>query len=368
MATKCRVLQSGVCSITQPYHINGQKGYSYDHWGIDITDWNGSYNCLGWVVAHSAGTVIEYRNNCTGFEYNSYGNYVLLKHANGMYTLYGHLAYNTVQVKAGQSVSKGQKLGYMGNTGTSYGGHLHFEVRQSNGYKIDPQPYLNAELPKMANKIWKKQNGYWYLYDRNGNMLKGWQKVNDQWYYLNPSSGVMKVGWLYDNSYKGWFHFDGSGAMQIGWKKIDGRWYYLTKTASGNYSKGEMQKGWSYIDKNWYYLQEKGDKTHKEGEMRTGWYYDENYKGWFLLAPTGEMLTGWQKKNDKWYFLSKKASGSYVKGEMRTGWLSDNGKKYYLSPTQTKEYKEGEMLTGIHEIDGKTYEFGDDGALVKVIE
>lgn len=147
MAVKCRVLESGICSITQPYHINGQKGYSYDHWGIDITDFNGTYNVLGWEVAHSDGVVVEMRNNCTGFEYNSYGNYVKLRHPNGMFTLYAHMYYGTVQVVVGQSVKKGQRLGYMGNTGTSYGGHLHWEVRRADDYKIDPEPYLNAELP-----------------------------------------------------------------------------------------------------------------------------------------------------------------------------------------------------------------------------
>ena len=147
MAVTSRVIEGGRTSITQPYHINGQKGYNYDHWGIDLTGFNGSYNVLAWELAHSDGVVMATRNNCTGFEQNSYGNYVLLKHSNGYYTMYAHMAYNTVQVRVGQTVKRGQRLGYMGNTGTSYGGHLHFEVRTPSGYKIDPQPYLNADLP-----------------------------------------------------------------------------------------------------------------------------------------------------------------------------------------------------------------------------
>lgn len=149
---KCRVLESGKCTVTQPYHINGQKGYNYDHWGIDLVDWNGSYNVLGWIVAHTAGTVVGVRNNCTGFESGSYGNYVLLQHANGYSTMYAHMSYGTVQVKVGQTVKKGQRLGYMGNTGESYGGHLHWEVRLPNGYKTDPEPFLNADLPN-SNKL-----------------------------------------------------------------------------------------------------------------------------------------------------------------------------------------------------------------------
>ena len=147
MALTTRVIQGGTTSMTQPYHINGQRGYNYDHEGVDLTGFNGSYNVLAWITAHTAGTVVDIRTNCTGFEYGSYGNYVLLRHDNGMYTMYAHLAYGYVSVSYGQRVNKGQVLGYMDNTGTSYGGHLHFEIRRANGQKIDPEPYLNAELP-----------------------------------------------------------------------------------------------------------------------------------------------------------------------------------------------------------------------------
>lgn len=166
MAITTRVIEGGRTSITQPYHINGEKGYDYDHWGIDLTGYNGSYNVLAWVLAHSAGTVVEYRNDCTGYEDNSYGNYVLLRHDNGMYTMYAHGSYNTVQVRTGQRVAKGQRLFYMGNTGHSFGGHLHFEIRRSNGYKIDPEPYLNSDLPSGSSvsftyQVWDDMNETW---------------------------------------------------------------------------------------------------------------------------------------------------------------------------------------------------------------
>lgn len=159
----CRVLESGVCGITQPYHINGQKGYNYDHWGIDLTDMDGDVHVLGWEVAHSDGVVVGYRNDCPGYEDGSYGNYVLIEHANGYYTMYAHIAYGTVQVVTGQTVKRGQRIGYMGNTGHSFGGHLHFEVRQPNGYQIDPEAYLYADLPGMgvtpnvARDVYKNQ-------------------------------------------------------------------------------------------------------------------------------------------------------------------------------------------------------------------
>ena len=360
----CRVLESGVGYMTQPFHYAGQKGYDYDHFGVDLVDFSAGYAMLGWAVAHSEGVVVETRNNCNGFEYNSYGNYVLLRHPNGMYTLYAHFAYGTVQVSVGQSVSKGTRLGYLGNTGTSYGGHLHWECRNSDGTKIDPEPYLTTALPGMPSTNWVRENGYWYLYDQVGNMLKGWQNVGGVWYFLDRSTGRMVTGWLYDNSYKGWFYFEPSGAMVTGWKFINGKWYYLSPATSNNNIKGKMQTGWVFVKNKWYYLQEKQDSSHKQGEMRTGWYFDNNYKCWFLLADTGEMLTGWQQRGIAWYYLYKETADDHVKGQMRVGWMTYKGTKYYLSPKKTKQFKEGQMVTGTVKIDGKTYKFGDNGALI----
>ena len=137
MSLKNRVLESGLLEVTQEY----KPGV---HNGIDVVNQNYT---LGNIVAHSDGVVVGCRNNCNGFENGSYGNYVKIKHGNGYYTLYGHMAYNTVKVSVGQRVSKGQVLGYMGNTGMSYGGHLHFEVRNTNDVRIDPTEYLNSDLP-----------------------------------------------------------------------------------------------------------------------------------------------------------------------------------------------------------------------------
>lgn len=138
---KCRVLESGMCVITQGY----KKGV---HNGVDLVNTNSKgAHLLGWEVAHSDGVVVAYRNNCNGFEKGSYGNYVKLKHSDGYYTLYAHIAYNTVKVKTGDKVKRGQVLGYMGNTGYSFGGHLHFEVRDTNDVRIDPIPYLDKDLP-----------------------------------------------------------------------------------------------------------------------------------------------------------------------------------------------------------------------------
>jgi len=76
------------------------------------------------ILAAANGTVLIARNS--GWN-GGYGNYVVISHPNGTQTLYAHLA--SASVSAGQSVSQGQTIGYMGNTGKSTGVHLHFEVR-----------------------------------------------------------------------------------------------------------------------------------------------------------------------------------------------------------------------------------------------
>lgn len=115
------------------------------HNGIDLV---GTGYTLDYITAHSEGTVVAIRNNYKTNDKTgcSYGNYVKIKH-NGYYTLYAHMKYNSVTVRVGQKVSKGQVIGYMGNTGHSFGAHLHFEVRDKNDNFINPTPYINADLP-----------------------------------------------------------------------------------------------------------------------------------------------------------------------------------------------------------------------------
>ena len=88
--------------------------------GIDIGASRGTP-----VYAAAGGTVIIAKGN--GAWNGGYGNYVVISHSNGTQTLYGHLSSVTIGV--GSSVSKGELIGKVGNTGKSTGPHLHFEVR-----------------------------------------------------------------------------------------------------------------------------------------------------------------------------------------------------------------------------------------------
>ena len=71
----------------------------------------------------------------------SYGNYILIAHANGLYTLYAHGQDGSRTVSAGQTVTQGQQIMRVGSTGNSTGPHLHFEVRTS------PGTYSNRKNP-----------------------------------------------------------------------------------------------------------------------------------------------------------------------------------------------------------------------------
>ena len=113
---------------------------TYNHGGIDIA----GAGIMGTpVVAAADGTVIASNSSCThnwGKSYScgcggGYGNYVMISHAGGKMTVYGHLT--SLTVSTGQSVSRGQIIGYVGSTGNSTGPHLHYECRL-NGVRYNP--------------------------------------------------------------------------------------------------------------------------------------------------------------------------------------------------------------------------------------
>lgn len=143
-----RVFKSKDNQVTQKY----KKG---THNGIDLV---GYKNALDYIIAHSDGEVVGVRSNykTTDKTGNSYGNYVKIKHGNGYYTLYAHLKYGSVAVQKADKVSKGQVIGYMGATGHCTGAHLHFEVRNTSDTKIDPTPYIDADLPVIEGEVTKE--------------------------------------------------------------------------------------------------------------------------------------------------------------------------------------------------------------------
>ncbi len=119
-------------TVTSPF---GSRSLGY-HRGIDISGANASGKL---VVAGASGTVTE-----AGWNTGGYGNYVVISHGNGVETLYAHMLDNSLMVSPGDVVQKGQTIGRVGNTGYSFGAHLHFEVRV-NGNRLDPAPFLGLQ-------------------------------------------------------------------------------------------------------------------------------------------------------------------------------------------------------------------------------
>ena len=142
MAIRTRVLESGLCDITQDY----REG----HGGIDLV--REGYR-LDNITAHSDGTVVQVIKNVnvnTPNEPTNPGNMVRIDHGNGFQTRYLHLAFGTVRVNVGDRVTRGQILGFMGNTGNAFGAHLHFEVLK-DGNRINPTEYLDKDFPRSNN-------------------------------------------------------------------------------------------------------------------------------------------------------------------------------------------------------------------------
>jgi murein DD-endopeptidase MepM/ murein hydrolase activator NlpD len=122
---------------TSGYDIStwfGESGASWSsgyHTGIDFAT---AYGTPGVAVANA--TVVQ-----TGWD-GAYGNQVRLQLENGDEVWYNHLS--SIDVVSGQSVVKGQQVGRIGDTGNSYGAHLHFEYRLASNLSdgVDPRPYL----------------------------------------------------------------------------------------------------------------------------------------------------------------------------------------------------------------------------------
>ncbi|MES2837083.1 MAG: M23 family metallopeptidase [Bacteroidota bacterium] len=94
---------------------------------------------------------------------SSYGNVVVVRHKNGLETVYAHLS--RLDVKIGEHVEAGDLLGLGGNTGRSRGSHLHFEVR-FKGQPINPNTVINFESGCLAtNEIAIDKNSFKYIAD-----------------------------------------------------------------------------------------------------------------------------------------------------------------------------------------------------------
>lgn len=124
------------------------------HEGMDIRSLQGGKD---YIISVAKGTIYAtndtcdnsggYGNSCGG----KMGNYVMISHPNGIYTIYAHLYPGSITVSPGDSVEQGQIIGKMGNSGSSTGYHLHFQIEEgarSQANAVDPLLYISPDNPR----------------------------------------------------------------------------------------------------------------------------------------------------------------------------------------------------------------------------
>ena len=124
-----------------------RRRFRRQHYGTDIKVYVGDT-----IRAAFSGKV-----RIVAYEHRGYGYYVLIRHPNGLETLYGHMSKQLV--REDQNVKAGEPIGLGGNTGRSYGSHLHFETRFL-GQFINPEKIFDFANQDIL--------GDFYLYQSNG--------------------------------------------------------------------------------------------------------------------------------------------------------------------------------------------------------
>ncbi|MBQ8208651.1 MAG: peptidoglycan DD-metalloendopeptidase family protein [Clostridia bacterium] len=182
---------------------------------------NGYLNAIdisggGNILAIESGKVNSVVTGCS-HNYSSYcgcnggfGNYVVIKHSNGMYSLYGHLG--KVSVSSGSEITKGQVIGVMGSTGDSSGTHLHLELYDSNysttnifrNY-FESKYRANIKIGTNSKAAAEKVLSQNWAYTTSGGTMTPTSTAKDtlQW-YLNT------LNTYYTTQSSGWYYYNGS--------------------------------------------------------------------------------------------------------------------------------------------------------------
>ncbi len=136
MPTIPPVTPTGRIRISSGYGMRldpGDRRYYRMHHGVDLSGPKGE------PIFVTGNGVVE----SVGYDFFGYGNYVLVNHGFGYKTRYAHL--RSYSVTQGQKISRGDQVGEMGDTGRSFGTHLHYEVIYKNA-TVNPINYLNLDI------------------------------------------------------------------------------------------------------------------------------------------------------------------------------------------------------------------------------
>ncbi len=151
-----------------PVNNGGVIGYVYGysasygsfHKGVDLHARTGDYTiyaAYSGVVGGTANSCYHVSYGAACEHYNTFGNYIRIDQDDGNFAYYGHLKQNTLLVKVGDRVVKGQPIATMGSSGYSTGTHLHFEVRSS---KSDTSSTINVNSKELGGVINYSYTGY----------------------------------------------------------------------------------------------------------------------------------------------------------------------------------------------------------------
>lgn len=154
-----------LCDSTHHWHLPGEgqvvSGYKFRHGrrhqGVDlgVTFGNPIYAAFDGIVRAALPTKV------TG----GYGNVVVLRHANGLETYYGHMTHYIVETD--DIVSAGEIIGYCGSTGRSTGPHLHFETR-FKGQSFDPERIFDFKNGVLRDTVFTLKKDYFSIYSHEG--------------------------------------------------------------------------------------------------------------------------------------------------------------------------------------------------------
>lgn len=154
-------ITSGYGPRTHP--ITGEEGKKHN--GVDIGGTKATTN----VIAAMSGRIYSVTTGCAeGYTScgGGYGNHVIIEHDDGNYTIYAHMYENSIIVNQGDSINQGQVIGKVGNTGSSSGAHLHFEVRvggSDSNSSQDPLNFVKAEEPRSGGGTCSSGEGIKWL-------------------------------------------------------------------------------------------------------------------------------------------------------------------------------------------------------------
>lgn len=206
------------------------------------------------IRAVKDGTVIARANTSAT---SGWGSYIKIDHGDGLVTLYAHMQYNSPNVKYNQKISKGTAIGKVGNTGQSYGTHLHISVYK-DGVAVNPKTYLeNATTYNAPVNTYKIVNGavtiranptttstsYGTIADGTSVSISNIEIGNGTYVFGKISSGSYQGKWISLGTTTGEIY---AVNMSDVWYVYDGPLYVRSTSSTNSANYGAIANGSSF--------------------------------------------------------------------------------------------------------------------------